>query len=313
MMKRNFGKYLLSASLLFASALTIAAQDAVMNPDEELVEINMPAPLEKVDSAANHITLLNEAQILPLDEMYPVWRNSGVHYSSNLPDSFRIDLSNYCMPTPSTRVTDIFGYRPRRGRVHQGLDIKVYEGDTLYAAFEGKVRITAYQRNGYGHYVVIRHTNGIETLYAHMSRILVDENETVKVGQPIGLGGNTGRSTGSHLHFETILMGMSIDPALLFDFPGQKVTGDSYVFRKADPKHSQKLKGSGIKSKDKDKVRAKATKGGKSSKTKYHSVKRGDTIGKIAKKHGVSQKALLRLNGLKSTSVLRPGQKLRIK
>ena len=308
MIQRTFGKYLLSASLVFASVLTVTAQDVTMNPEEEkelleeLVGIDIPAPLEKVDSAANHVTLLNEVQILPLDEMYPSWRNSGVHYSSNLPDSFRIDLSNYCMPTPSTRVTDIFGYRPRRGRVHHGLDIKVYEGDTIYAAFDGKVRITAFQRRGYGHYVVIRHPNGIETLYAHMSKKLVGENENVKAGQPIGLGGNTGRSTGSHLHFETILMGMSIDPALLFDFPGQKVTGESYVFRKADPKHAQKVKG-GSKSKGKS----------KSSQAKYHKVKSGDTIGKIAKKHGVSQKSLLRLNGLKSTSILRPGQKLRIK
>ena len=294
MMKRNFGKYLLSASLLFASALTIAAQDAVMNPDEELIEINMPAPLEKVDSAANHITLLNEAQILPLDEMYPVWRNSGVHYSSNLPDSFRIDLSNYCMPTPSTRVTDIFGYRPRRGRVHQGLDIKVYEGDTLYAAFDGKVRITSYQRRGYGHYVVIRHNNGIETLYAHLSKKLVKVNQNVKAGDPIGLGGNTGRSSGAHLHFETILMGKSINPADMFDFKNQKMTGDYFMYRRPGSKYIEngKVKIAG-------------------PEQKYHKVKSGETVEKIARKYGVSQRRIFELNGLNSKSIIRPGQSLR--
>ena len=118
------------------------------------------------------------------------------------------------------------------GAVNGATDIKVEKGDTIYAAFDGKVRITAFQRRGYGHYVVIRHNNGIETLYAHLSKKLVNENQNVKAGDPIGLGGNTGRSTGSHLHFETILLGKCIDPALLFDFPNQDVTGDHYVYRK---------------------------------------------------------------------------------
>jgi murein DD-endopeptidase MepM/ murein hydrolase activator NlpD len=145
--------------------------------------------------------LLNEENIIPSDDMYPTWTNTVVHYNSTLPDSFRIDLRNYVMPTPSTKITDIFGYRPNRRRVHQGLDIKVQTGDTIYAAFDGKVRITSYQRRGYGYYVVIRHNNGIETLYAHLSKRLVDVNQNVKAGDPIGLGGNTGRSSGAHLHF----------------------------------------------------------------------------------------------------------------
>ena len=226
--------------------------------------------------------------------MYPSWKNSGVHYSAALPDSFRIDLSGAVMPTTNRRITDIFGYRPRRGRVHQGLDIKVQVGDTIYAAFDGKVRITTFQRRGYGHYVVIRHNNGIETLYAHLSKRLVTEDQNVKAGDPIGLGGNTGRSTGSHLHFETIIMGMSIDPAMMFDFENQKIKGDSYLFCKADPKHNEKVKV-------------------KYTQPKYHKVRSGDTIGKIAKKHGVSQKTIMRLNGLKSSSIIRPGQRLRIR
>jgi murein DD-endopeptidase MepM/ murein hydrolase activator NlpD len=112
------------------------------------------------------------------------------------------------------------------------LDIKVYIGDTIYAAFSGKVRIVRYEANGYGNYVVIRHNNGLETIYGHMSKQLVRENQTVRAGQPIGLGGNTGRSTGSHLHFETRLCGVALNPALMFDFKNQDVIGDYYIFRK---------------------------------------------------------------------------------
>ena len=100
------------------------------------------------------------------------------------------------MPTPNTRITDVFGYRPRRRRAHYGLDIKVYVGDTIRAAFDGKVRVVKNQgRRGYGKYVVIRHDNGLETVYGHLSKQLVDTNQLVKAGEPIALGGNTGRST----------------------------------------------------------------------------------------------------------------------
>ena len=116
--------------------------------------------------------------------------------------------------------------------MHKGLDIKVYIGDTIRAAFDGKVRIVRYEANGYGNYVVIRHNNGLETIYGHMSKHLVAENEHVRAGDPIGLGGNTGRSTGSHLHFETRLCGVALNPALMFDFRNQDVTGDTYLFRK---------------------------------------------------------------------------------
>lgn len=246
------------------------------------------------DSLPVHNILLNEAYIVPAMEMYPDWENTRVHYTAELPDSFRIDLTGFVMPTESRKITDIFGYRPRRRRMHNGLDIKVQTGDTIYAAFDGKVRITSYQRRGYGHYVVIRHNNGIETLYAHLSKKLVTEDQNVKAGDPIGLGGNTGRSTGSHLHFETILLGKCIDPALLFDFKNQTTTGNSYVYRKPGSKYIEngKVKYAG-------------------PEPKYHKVKKGDTIERIARKHGVSQRTIMKLNGLNSRSILHPGQNLR--
>ena len=123
---------------------------------------------------------------------------------------------------------------PRSTRMHKGLDIKVYTGDTIVSAFDGKVRMVGYEATGYGHYVVIRHRNGLETIYGHLSKSIAQEGEVVKAGQTIGLGGNTGRSFGSHLHFETRIVGVAIDPTLLFDFPNQDVTCNTFTFRYRD-------------------------------------------------------------------------------
>ena len=166
------------------------------------------------------------------EELYDEWSNDLTHYrnSTLLPDEFKIDLRNFTMPTDSKQVTSVYGQR--WGRLHAGLDIKVYIGDTIRAAFDGKVRIVKYDARGYGKFVVIRHPNGLETYYGHLSKQLVKENQHVKSGKPIGLGGNTGRSTGSHLHFETRLCGISINPAELFDFKNQDVIDDYYVFTK---------------------------------------------------------------------------------
>lgn len=276
------------AVLLVMTVMGVKAQDAMPEP------VMPHKPMELVDTLYLRNMLLNEENIIPSDNMYPEWRNSIVHYNSAMPDSFRINLRNSVMPTLNTKITDVFGYRPSRKRVHQGLDIKVKTGDTIYAAFDGKVRITAYQRRGYGHYVVIRHNNGIETLYAHLSKKLVKVNHNVKAGDPIGLGGNTGRSSGSHLHFETILMGKSIDPAAMFDFKNQRTTGESYIYRRPGSKYVEngKVKTAG-------------------PEPKFHKVKSGDTIARIAKKYGVPQKQIFDLNGLNSRSVIRPGQSLR--
>lgn len=277
-----------SVVCLLLLSLSTRAQDADVEP------VAVHSPMEFVDTVALHDMLLNEANIIPSDDMYPTWTNAVVHYNSALPDSFMIDLRNFVMPTPSTKVTDIFGYRPRRRRMHNGLDIKVQTGDTIYAAFDGKVRITNYQRRGYGHYVVVRHNNGIETLYAHLSKKLVDLNQNVKAGEPIGLGGNTGRSSGSHLHFETILMGKSIDPAAMFDFKNQTTTGEFYMYRKPGSKYVEngKVKIAG-------------------PEPKFHKVKSGDTIERIARKYGVSQRRIFELNGLNAKSIIRPGQSIR--
>ena len=113
-----------------------------------------------------------------------------------LPDSLIIYMDNFYMPVGNVKITDVFGYRPRRRRMHYGIDIKLNTGDTVRAAFDGRIRVSQYDRNGYGYYLLIRHPNGLETLYAHLSKKIVDQNDIVKAGDPIGLGGSTRRSTG---------------------------------------------------------------------------------------------------------------------
>ena len=222
------------------------------------------------------------------ENVYPDWNTGNLFGYTNvaLPDTFEISLKGYCMPTSHTQINDVFGYRPRRRRFHYGLDVKVNLGDTIYAAFDGKVRVNAFNRKGYGNYVVIRHNNGLETLYGHMSRSLVRENDIVKAGDPIGLGGSTGRSTGNHLHFETRLLGNAINPALMFDFPHQKTTGDTFTYHKA--------------------------KQAKTSSVAYYKVRQGDTLSKIAASKGTTVKQLCKLNQITQKTILRPGQVLRI-
>ena len=254
--------------------------------------------LKSVDSLALQKQIRAEQSLYPGLDLYPSWNNEFVQAYGNaiVPESYTFDLKGFCMPTEHTRITDVFGYRPRRRRAHYGLDIKVYVGDTIRAAFDGKVRIVKNQgRRGYGKYVVIRHDNGLETVYGHLSKQLVEENQLVKAGEVIGLGGNTGRSTGSHLHFETRFLGIAINPIYMFDFPKQDIVADTYTFRK-----TKGVKRAG----SHDTQVADGT-------IRYHKVKSGDTLSRIAKLRGVSVSTLCKLNRIKPTTTLRIGQVLR--
>ena len=260
------------------------------------------APIDRKLKAVDSLSLIQqikaEKAAYPAYSLYPNWSNERVHAfgsSVEIPDSFKIDLSGFAMPTNQTKITSNFG--PRWRRMHNGIDIKVYIGDTIRAAFDGKIRMVKYERRGYGKYVVIRHENGLETVYGHLSKQLVKEDEYVKAGEPIGLGGNTGRSTGSHLHFETRVLGQAINPAFLFDFEKQDIVADSYMFYK---KGVRKGSSSSILMAD----------SGDGS-IKYHKVRKGDTLSAIAKKNGTSIDALCKLNRITRRTTLRPGQVLR--
>lgn len=260
-------------------------------------------------------------------DLYADFDNSTVHNrSALLPEQCRIDLRDFTMPTPSRVVTSNFG--PRWGRRHEGLDIKVYTGDTIRSAFSGRVRIVKFNRGGYGNYVVVRHPNGLETVYGHLSRQLVREGQEVKSGEPIGLGGSTGRSTGSHLHFETLLNGVPINPALMFDFRMQDITGDFYTYNAStysdESAEATRLRGKmGNGGYTPEMVRGESAPAFNPAKEtasrsaaagtvkQYHKVKKGDTLSSIARKRHTTVDRLCRLNGIKRTSKLRPGQILR--
>lgn len=259
------------------------------------------APIDKklksVDSLELQRQIRAEQSEYPALNLYPTWSNQYVHaYGKDviIPETYTIDLTGFHMPTPSTRITSPFG--PRWRRMHNGLDLKVNIGDTIVAAFDGKVRIVRYERRGYGKYVVIRHDNGLETIYGHLSKQLVKENQLVKAGEVIGLGGNTGRSTGSHLHFETRFLGIAINPVLMFDFPNQDIVADTYTFRK---------------SKGRQRAGAHDTQLASDGTIRYHKVKSGDTLSRIAKLRGVSISTLCKLNRITTKTILRPGQVLR--
>ena len=149
-----------------------------------------------------------------------------------IPATKNIDVTGFCAPVRG-EVTSPYGWRPQFGRMHRGTDLRLSVGDTVRAAFDGKVRLTKYEARGYGYYVVIRHDNGLETVYGHLSRHLCKPNQRVKAGDPIALGGNTGRSTGPHLHFETRYLGLAINPEAIIDYSNFTPHKDVFAFNKA--------------------------------------------------------------------------------
>ena len=311
----------LSISLLFSTAaLPVLGQDLLARQ----------APVDRRAKVLDSIEVRKFAEReelrSPAAQLYgDDWDNTYAHRSTELPDSFVINLRHFSMPTPSRVVTSNFG--SRWGRSHKGLDIKVYIGDTIRAAFSGKVRIVRYEGGGYGNYIVIRHPNGLETIYGHLSKQLVKENETVRAGEPIGLGGNTGRSTGSHLHFETRLCGVALNPALFFDFRNQDVTCDQYLFTKANIAAESALAtrergkvGNGGYSRediygevgtDMDPESTAVRNMANAPERVYYKVVSGDTLESVAKKCGVSVETICRLNGYRKNQRIRPGQIIR--
>ncbi len=295
------------------STLPMAGQDLLAR------QVPIDKKMKAVDSVALHRLIDFENYDSPSADLYDDWDNMHAHsHVTELPDSFRISLKDFCMPTDSRVLTSNFGHR--WGRQHKGLDIKVYIGDTIRAAFAGKVRVVRYEGRGYGKYVVIRHDNGLETYYAHMSKQLVVEDQEVRAGDPIGLGGNTGRSTGSHLHFETRLCGVALNPALMFDFRNQDVVDDYYMFRKSSYQKESVLAtrlrgvgGSSLASADGDEVElaTAAPAASYAQESRFHKVKRGETLYSIAKKRGTTVSAIMKLNHLKKNARLRAGQILK--
>ncbi len=211
-----------------------------------------------------------------------------------------IDLTGYHHPA-NYRITSNYGYRHRR--MHRGVDLGYPEGTPVAAAWDGIVRISKGTANtgGYGNLVVIRHDNGLETYYGHLSRRLVNPGQMVKAGDIIGLGGNTGRSYGSHLHFEVRYLGNDINPSRLIDFDNFKLKFDTlyvsgYTVSVPNPAPQTVQQ-------DKPKPQTSA---------QYYKVRKGDNLGKIAAKYHTTVSKIKKLNHLRS-DFIREGQRLRVR
>ena len=238
------------------------------------------------------------------------WNSKSVNpfKESDVPSSKVIDVTGYHMPVPG-RVTSNYGYRPRFKRMHKGIDLAIHNNDTIYAAFDGKVRLTAYEAKGYGNYVILRHPNGLETVYGHMNKALVKPDQSVRAGDPIGLGGSTGRSTGPHLHFETRFMGYAINPAAIFDFANQTTHTDTYTFTKSTYTQPRNYAPARTLAQSETENPYKSA----PQSASIYTVKKGDTLSSIARSYGLSVTRLRQLNGLKKKSTIRSGQTLKLK
>ncbi len=233
---------------------------------------------------------------------------------SGMPKSVVIDLvdSLTCYHCPYQGTVHPHGkYGPRRRRQHQGVDLPLKTGDPVYATFCGRVRISQYNKGGYGNLVIIRHDNGLETYYGHLSERMVEPGQWVEAGQIIGLGGSTGRSTGPHLHFETRYYGQSFDPERLIDFKNGTLSRETFLLKKSFfsiySNAGQDFEDE-IANEEQDKKEA-----AKKAAMKYYKIRSGDTLGAIARRHGTTVANICRLNGIKSTTILRIGRSLRVR
>lgn len=233
------------------------------------------------------------------------WDNDVIHAYKGIsldevPDEVLLTLadsvSTFCPPVVGAVRSK---YAFRRRRPHKGTDIPLKVGDPVKAAFDGKVRIvkTTRQTGGYGNLVVIRHANGLETYYGHLSKHAVQENDIVKAGDVIGYGGSTGRSTGPHLHFEVRFMGQAFDPERLVDFENGKLRSKTFIVKK----HYFSIY-SHYGQSDKESADA--------SKRKIHVIRSGDTLGGLARRYGTTVSAICKLNGISQRKMLRIGERV---
>ena len=201
-------------------------------------------------------------------------------------------------------------FGPRRGRRHQGVDLPLKTGDPIYAAFTGKVRLSKYM-GAFGNLVVIRHENGIETFYAHLSKRNVEVGDWVNAGDVIGLGGSSGRSTGPHLHFETRYNGFAFDPQWLIDFKTGELRHRLFVLKKKYfniySNYEQDFEDE-IKNQEED-----AAEDAERAAMKYYAIRSGDTLSKIARNNGTTISELCRLNGMSQNTTLKIGRKIRVR
>lgn len=305
---------LVTTVILLLSTVSLLAQnvkDTIDTPNGKMIiyENRTWEYLEDIhfDGVLNHLVHDYFSNDTLLNFQWP-W-NSELCYSSNKSNDLSLlkdtlwlcvtdsNYSDFVLPHEG-KVTSRYGYR--RGRYHNGIDISLNTGDTVVAAFDGKVRYAKYNKSGFGNLVVIRHYNGLETFYAHLSKSIVVPNQNVKAGDPIGLGGSTGRSYGSHLHFETRFYDAPMNPEEIIDFKHKKIRNQNLFVHNglfvpgAAPSFA-------------------ATSGGGLVSEAYYRIQKGDTLGYIARRNKTSVNQLCRLNKIRPSTTLRVGKSLRIR
>jgi len=301
-MKKIFSSILLFSSLHFANA---NADNRILSLFDS--ELNSPKDTVPVVLDEDEMMDYNDSLIsFPAYDLYCGWDTVNIHSVkfdvATLKDTsrdillFDINSCGYVHPFEG-KITSTFG--PRKKRYHYGVDIDLETGDCVAAAFDGKVRI-AKKSKSYGNVIVIRHANGLETYYAHLSKINVEIGQEVYAGEVIGLGGNTGRSRGSHLHFEVRYMGQPINPSELISFDEHKLISETLTISSKTFNYLSEAKKAAAKNM--------ASKG----KGKTYTVRKGDTLSAIARKYGTTAKVLSKKNGLKQGATLKLGQKIKI-
>ncbi|MEG1622081.1 MAG: M23 family metallopeptidase [Alistipes sp.] len=242
-----------------------------------------------------------------------------------LPNSVAIDLvdSLKAYHCPCLHVTRVYSpYGPRHRRAHHGVDLPLKTGDPVYATFNGRVRIAQYNSGGYGNLIVLRHDNGLETYYGHLSERLVTPGQWVEAGQIIGLGGSTGRSSGPHLHFETRYYGQTFDPQRLINFKSGDLLRETILLKKSyfsiHSNAAQDFDDEDVVEKEaaNQQVVAKETaaKAAKSNaKSASHKIKSGDTLGSISRRYHTTIDKICKLNKISRSTTLKLGRVLRVK
>jgi len=250
----------------------------------------------------NIVTVSEELSIdcvwVTLTKYYAVWNSKQINpyrydiseFTETVPVQLYDSSKNqhWSMPLAEARLTSSFGFR--RYRWHHGVDLDLDTGDPVYASFDGIVRMSRYSRGGYGNFVVLRHYNGLETLYGHLSKAHVKVGQFVKAGEEIGKGGSTGRSTGPHLHYEVRYRGYAFDPKEIYDFQNQSIRTDIFKLKPAHFQHLQTQR-----------------------QTVWHTVQHGESLAKIAIKYSTTVYNICKLNRISSRTTLIAGKKLRIK
>lgn len=290
----------LKVLIIIFTTFTYNSLNAQEDAYEKLQPTNVYESInDSMDLASNFYSFYDSlAVFFEAENSYNSFDNDNIHYPktdfSKKADTTLVYLTditnNNLFSTPFRgEVTSRFGLR--HGRYHYGTDINLETGDSVHNTFDGVVRITKLS-NSYGFVVVVRHMNGLETLYAHLSQIDVANNQFLKAGDVIGLGGNTGHSRGSHLHFEIRYLGAPVNPEDIIDFQNSKLLSDTLMLSAYHFRYQ------------KDIVKLKAA--------KFHKVKSGDTLGSIAMKYHTSIKTLKKLNRMKNSTLIRAGKRIRV-